>query len=277
MSEATCAEKFFESLREQIKGPVGPLEGKKALVIGIANQQSIAYGCALAFRAFGADIAVTYLNDKTKTYTQPLADRLGVDPALYLPCDVRVEGQLEAVFDTIAKRWGKLDIALHSIAFAPREDLHGRVTDCSREGFLMAMDVSCHSFIRMARLAEPLMKDGGVLLTMSYYGAEKVVEHYNLMGPVKAALEASARYLAAELGPKGIRVHPISPGPIQTRAATGIDRFDELMESAAQRAPARMLVTIEDVGMATAFLATDYAKRITGDTMYIDGGYHILG
>ncbi len=277
MTQLTATEQFFEDLKEQVKGSAGPLEGKKALIVGIANNQSIAYGCALAFRALGADIAMTYLNDKTKKYTQPLADHLGVDPALYLPCDVRVEGQLEAVFEAIGKTWGKLDIALHSIAFAPREDLHGRVTDCSRDGFLMAMDVSCHSFIRMAKLAEPLMKDGGSLFTMSYYGAEKVVERYNLMGPVKAALEASARYLAAELGSKGIRVHPISPGPIQTRAATGIDRFDELMEIAAQRAPSRMLVTIEDVGMATAFLASDFAKLITGDTMHVDGGYHIVG
>ena len=183
---------------------------------------------------------------------------------------MRVEGQLESVFEAIERKWGRLDIALHSIAFAPREDLHGRVTDCSRDGFLMAMDISCHSFIRMAKLAEPLMKDGGALFTMSYYGAEKVVENYNVMGPVKAALEASARYLAAELGPKGIRVNSISPGPIQTRAASGIDQFDELMEKAASRAPSRMLVSIEDVGMATAFLATDYAKLMTGDTMYID-------
>ncbi|ACV33504.1 enoyl-ACP reductase FabI [Accumulibacter sp.] len=277
MTQLSATEQFFEDLKKEVKGSAGPLEGKKALIVGIANDQSIAYGCALAFRAFGADIAMTYLNDKTKKYTQPLADHLGVDPALYRPCDVRVEGQLEAVFEAIGKTWGKLDIALHSIAFAPREDLHGRVTDCSRDGFLSAMDVSCHSFIRMAKLAEPLMKDGGALFTMSYYGAEKVVEHYNVMGPVKAALEASARYLADELGPKGIRVHPMSPGPIQTRAATGIDRFDELMEIAAQRAPSRMLVTIEDVGMATAFLASDFAKLITGDTIHVDGGYHIVG
>lgn len=277
MNELTATEQFFEHLKQRVKGPEGALEGKKALIVGIANNQSIAYGCALAFRALGADIAMTYLNDKTKGYTQPLANHLGVDPALYLPCDVRTEGQLEAVFEALGRSWGTLDIALHSIAFAPREDLHGRVADCSRDGFLMAMDVSCHSFIRMARLAEPLMKNGGTLFTMSYYGAEKVVERYNLMGPVKAALEASARYLAAELGPKRIRVHPISPGPIQTRAATGIDRFDELMEIAAQRAPSRMLVTIEDVGMATAFLASDYAKLISGDTMYVDGGYHIVG
>ena len=271
-AELTPAEKYFQEIA---KDSGKPLEGKKALVIGIANNQSIAYGCALGFRALGADLAITYLNEKTKQYTQGLADHL--EAPLFLPCDVREEGQLEAVFAEIEKTWGRLDTALHSIAFAPREDLHGRVTDCSREGFLMAMDISCHSFIRMAKLAEPLMKDGGTLFTMSYYGAEKVVENYNVMGPVKAALEACARYLTAELGPKGIRVHPISPGPIQTRAASGIDRFDELMDMAAERAPSRMLVTIEDVGMATAFLATDYAKLITGDTMYIDGGYHIVG
>ncbi|TVR96204.1 MAG: enoyl-[acyl-carrier-protein] reductase FabI [Rhodospirillales bacterium] len=275
MSDMTPTEKFFAKLKQRVEGPEGALAGKKALVVGIANNQSIAYGCALAFRALGAEVAITYLNEKTKPHTQPLAERL--EAPLYLPCDVREEGQLEAVFDAIAKTWGKLDIALHSIAFAPREDLHGRVTDCSREGFLMAMDVSCHSFIRMAKLAEPLMKDGGALFTMSYYGAEKVVENYNVMGPVKAALEASARYMAVELGPKGIRVHSISPGPIQTRAASGIDRFDELMEKAASRAPRRMLVTIEDVGAATAFLASDYAKLITGDTIYVDGGYHVVG
>jgi enoyl-[acyl-carrier protein] reductase I len=275
MSELTATEGFFADLRKRVEGPEGALAGKKALVIGIANNQSIAYGCALAFRAMGAELAITYLNEKTKQYAQSLADRL--EAALYLPCDVRVEGQLESVFEAIERKWGKLDIALHSIAFAPREDLHGRVTDCSRDGFLMAMDISCHSFIRMAKLAEPLMKDGGTLFTMSYYGAEKVVENYNVMGPVKAALEASARYLAAELGPKGIRVHSISPGPIQTRAASGINRFDELMEKAASHAPSRMLVSIEDVGMATAFLATDYAKLMTGDTMYIDGGYHVVG
>lgn len=275
MSEATAAEAFFADVKQRQERGENVLDGKKALVLGIANDQSIAYGCALAFRAFGADVAITYLNEKTKKHTEPLAERLGA--TLYLPCDVREEGQLEAVFTAIEKEWGRLDIALHSIAFAPREDLHGRVTDCSRDGFLMAMDVSCWSFIRMAHLAEPLMTEGGALFTMSYYGAEKVVERYNVMGPVKAALEASAKYVAHELGPAGIRVHPISPGPIATRAASGIDRFDELMETAAQRAPNRALVTIQDVGMAVAFLASDYAKLITGDTLYVDGGYHILG
>jgi enoyl-[acyl-carrier protein] reductase I len=274
MTELTATESFFADLKRRVEGPEGALAGKKAVVIGIANNQSIAYGCALAFRALGAELAMTYLNDKTKQYTQALADRL--EASLYLPCDVRIEGQLEAVFGAIERQWGKLDIALHSIAFAPREDLHGRVIDCSRDGFLMAMDISCHSFIRMAKLAEPLMKDGGTLFTMTYYGAEKVIENYNVMGPVKAALEASVRYLSAELGPKGIRVHAVSPGPIQTRAASGIARFDELMEKAASRAPSRMLVSIEDVGMATAFLATDFARLMTGETMYIDGGYHVV-
>jgi enoyl-[acyl-carrier protein] reductase I len=251
------------------------LEGKKGLVIGIANQHSIAFGCAKAFRVYGAEVAITYLNEKAKPWVEPLAREL--EAPVFMPLDVAAEGQMEAVFEAIGRQWGRLDFALHSIAFAPREDLHGRVVDCSRQGFLLAMDVSCHSFIRMARLAEPLMKDGGALFTMSYYGAEKVVENYNLMGPVKAALEASARYLAAELGPKGIRVHAISPGPLKTRAASGIAAFDDLLDQAAARAPGRSLVTIEDVGFATAALATDAAKLITGDTIYIDGGYHIMG
>jgi enoyl-[acyl-carrier protein] reductase I len=226
-------------------------------------------------RFYGAELAITYLNEKAKPWVEPLAREL--EAPVFMPLDVAAEGQMEAVFEAIGRQWGRLDFALHSIAFAPREDLHGRVVDCSRQGFLLAMDVSCHSFIRMARLAEPLMKDGGALFTMSYYGAEKVVENYNLMGPVKAALEASARYLAAELGPKGIRVHAISPGPLKTRAASGIAAFDDLLDQAAARAPGRSLVTIEDVGFATAALATDAAKLITGDTIYIDGGDHIMG
>jgi len=252
-----------------------PLSGKKGLVLGIANEHSIAYGCAQAFRALGAELAITYSNEKTKTYTEPLARELAAP--IFLPCDVRQPGQMEAVFQTVEHNWKTLDFALHAIAFAPKEDLHGRLADCSRDGFLLAMDVSCHSFIRMARLAEPLMRNGGALFTMSYYGAEKVIEHYNVMGPVKAALESAVRYLAYEFGPKGIRVHAISPGPVKTRAASGIDHFDDLLELAAKRAPARQLVSIEDVGVATAVLATDYAKLITGETVYVDAGYHIVG
>jgi len=251
-----------------------PFAGKKGLITGIANDQSIAYGCARAFRRFGAEVAVTYLNDKAKPYVEPLAREL--EAPIFMPLDVVTPGSMETVFEAIGKKWGRLDFAVHSMAFAPKADLHGRVVDCSREGFLLAMDVSCHSFIRMARLAEPLMLEGGTLFTMSFYGAHKVVEHYNLMGPVKAALEATSRYLAHELGPKGIRVHTISPGPLRTRAASGINHFDTLLEEAASRAPARQLVTIDDVGAATAALASDGAKLITGETIYVDGGLHIV-
>ncbi|OCZ63908.1 enoyl-[acyl-carrier-protein] reductase [Achromobacter xylosoxidans] len=251
-----------------------PLAGKRGLVTGIANADSIAWGCAKAFRAMGAELAVTYLNDKARPHVEPLARQ--VDASLLMPLDLLREGELEAVFERIAAEWGGLDFVLHSIAYAPRDDLHGRVTDCSRAGFLTAMDVSCWSFIHMAKLAEPLMPGGGALFCMSYYGSQMVVEHYNMMGPVKAALESATRYLAAELGPQGIRVHAISPGPLKTRAASGIAEFDALLDRAQAKAPARSLVSIDDVGEATAWLATDAARRMTGQTLYIDGGYHII-
>jgi enoyl-[acyl-carrier protein] reductase I len=250
------------------------LKGKKALVTGIANDQSIAYGCAKAFRAFGADLAMTYRNEKAKKFVEPLAKEL--EASIFMPLDLQTEGSLEAIFEQIEEQWGKLDICLHSIAFCPKADLQGRVTDCSKEGFLTAMEISCWSFIRMAKLAEPLMKDGGTLSTMTYYGSQMVVENYNIMGPVKAALESATRYLAAELGPKGIRVHAISPGPLKTRAASGITDFDELIAKAQAKAPARSLVSIDDVGVAVAFLSMNGAKLITGETLYIDGGYHII-
>jgi enoyl-[acyl-carrier protein] reductase I len=250
------------------------LQGKRGLVVGIANDQSIAWGCARAFRAFGAELAVTYLNDKARKYVEPLCKAL--EAPIVMPLDMRVEGQLEAVFDRIRKDWGRLDFLVHSIAFSPKEALQGRVVDVERDGFLTTMDISCWSFIRMAHLAEPLMKRGGTLFTMSYYGAERVVKNYNIMGVAKAALEASVRYLAAELGPKGIRVHAISPGPLATRAASGIPEFDALLDKAKAKAPARQLVTIDDVGAAVAFLAHDAARLMTGETLYIDGGYHII-
>lgn len=251
------------------------LQGKKGLVVGIANDQSIAYGCARYCRVYGAELAITYLNEKSLKYVQPLAEEL--DAPIVMPCDVRNPGELEAVFAEIEKKWGKLDFVIHSIAFANREDLHGRVTDCSQDGFMLAMDVSCHSFIRMARLAEPLMTDGGCLMTISFYGGRKVVEHYNVMGPVKAALESATKYMAHELGPKGIRCLALSPGPLKTRAASGIDRFDELMALAAEKAPTHQLATIDDCGAMAAFLVSDQAKAITGTTIFIDGGYHIVG
>lgn len=250
------------------------LVGKKALVVGIANEHSIAFGCARALQAAGASLAITYLNEKARRFVEPLAESLGAD--LLLPLDVAVPGQLEAVFNSIEGSWGRLDIGLHSIAFAPMEDLQGGLLDCSAEGFAKAMDVSCHSFVRMARLATPLMKQGGSLFAMSYLGANKVVPNYNVMGPCKAALEAAVRYLAYELGPQDIRVHAISPGPMRTRAASGLKEFDELLYEAIQRAPIGELVDIDDVGVAMAYLATDYAKRLTGTTFYVDAGYHIM-
>ena len=250
------------------------LEGKKGLIVGIANENSIAWGCAKAFRAFGSELAVTYLNDKAKKYVQPLADEL--EAPIFMPLDVSKPGQMEAVFERIAKEWGKLDFVVHSIAFSPKDTLQGRVVDVPREGFLTTMDVSCWTFIRMAHLAEPLMRKGGTLFTMTYYGSQMVVKDYNIMGVAKAALESAVRYLAAELGPKGIRVHAISPGPLSTRAASGIPEFDKLLDKAKAKAPARSLVSIDDVGVATAFLAHDAARLITGETLYVDGGYHII-
>ena len=251
------------------------LKGKKGLIVGIANRNSIAYGCAEVLHGAGAELAVTYLNAKAEPFVRPLAEELG--SPIVVPCDVRERGQLEAVFSRIQKEWGRLDFLLHSIAYAPKEDLHSRITDCSQAGFALAMDVSCHSFVRMARLAEPLMTDGGCLLTVTFYGAEKVVEEYNLMGPVKAALESCVRYMAAELGPKRIRVHALSPGPLKTRAASGIERFDELLDRARARTPEHRLVGIEDVGNVAAFLVSDGAAALTGNIEYVDAGYHIVG
>lgn len=254
--------------------PLVDLSGKRGLVVGIANEHSIATGCAAAFARCGARLGASYLNDKAKAFVAPVAEALGIE--WLAACDVRVPGQLEALFDEARTRWGGLDFLLHSIAFAPKEDLHGRVVDCSAEGFAQAMDVSCHSFLRMAHLAEPLMTQGGALLCVTFYGSERVVEHYNLMGPVKAALESATRYVAAELGHKGIRAHAISPGPIATRAASGIDRFDTLLDRAAAQVPERTLVSIEDVGAMAAFLASDAAARVTGTIIPVDSGQHLI-
>jgi enoyl-[acyl-carrier protein] reductase I len=250
------------------------LKGRKGLIVGIANDQSIAWGCAKAFRALGADLAVTYLNDKAKKFVEPLADE--VEAEMFLPLDVRVPGQLESVFEQIKSKWNQLDFLVHSIAFSPKEALQGRVIDVGQDGFATTLQVSCWSFIRMAHLAEPLMKNGGTLFTMTYYGSQMVVENYNIMGVAKAALVCAVRYIAAEVGPKGIRVHAISPGPLATRAASGIPEFDELLAKAKSKAPARALVSIDDVGIATAFLALDGARLMTGDTIYVDAGYHII-
>ncbi|MCK9909035.1 enoyl-ACP reductase FabI [Microbacteriaceae bacterium K1510] len=250
------------------------LHGKRALVIGIANEHSIAYGCARVFRQLGADLAITYLNEKARPHVEPLAKELGAK--IFAACDVSKSGALEAVFQRIRETWGALDVALHSIAFAPKQDLQGRLVDSSDEGFKVAMDISCHSFIRMARLAEPLMNEGGTLMAMSYHGANRVVPNYNLMGPVKAALECTVRYLAYELGEKHIRVHAVSPGPLKTRAASGLKDFDVLLSEAVDRAPIGELVDIDDVGLTAAYLTTPFARRLTGTTTYVDGGLSIM-
>jgi enoyl-[acyl-carrier protein] reductase I len=259
-------------MTDPIRNPI--LKDVKALVCGVANEYSIAYGCAKAFHELGANLAITYANEKTRGYVEPLARQMGAP--ILMPLDVSQPGGLEAVFERIEKEWGRLDVLVHSIAWAPKEDLRGGLLNCSAEGFAQAMDISCHSFIRMARMAAPLMKDGGTMFTMSYYGANKVVSNYNVMGPVKSALEASARYLAYELGPRGIRVHPISPGPLKTRAASGLKDFELLLNEAAERAPLGELVDIMDVGFTCAFLATPYARRLSGETVYVDGGVHIM-
>ncbi|HXR89439.1 MAG TPA: enoyl-ACP reductase FabI [Steroidobacteraceae bacterium] len=250
------------------------LEGKKALVVGIANEDSIAYGCASAFRLLGAELAITWLNEKARPYVEPLA--IGLDAKISGPLDVSVPGELEAIFERIGSEWGELDMLVHSIAFAPKADLQGGLLGCSAEGFAKAMDVSCHSFVRMAKLGAPLMKQGGSMFAMSYYGAARVVPNYNVMGPVKAALEACCRYLAYELGPQGIRVHAISPGPLKTRAASGLKDFELLLNEAAQKAPLGELADIMDVGFTCAYLATPLATRITGGTVYVDGGANIV-
>ena len=250
------------------------LSGRKGLVVGIANDNSIAWGCARVFRELGAEVAVTWLNEKARPHVEPLARAL--EAPIAMPLDVERTGEMEDVFGAIERKWGRLDFVLHSIAYAPAQELHGRVADTSREGFARAMDISCHSFVRMARLAEPLMDRGGALLTMSFVGAAEVIPNYGVMGPVKAALESSVRYLAAELGPRGIRVNAVSPGPIPTRAASGIPGFDALTADARERAPIQRAIALEDVGTLSAFLVSDAARSITGDTLYVDNGFHIL-
>ncbi|NVK43275.1 MAG: enoyl-ACP reductase FabI [Oceanospirillaceae bacterium] len=251
------------------------LSGQKALVIGIANDQSIAWGCARALHRCGAEVAVTYLNEKAEPHVRPLAEQL--NSPIVMPLDVRDETQMEALFAEIESRWGRLDTLVHSIAFCPKEDLHARIIDCSAEGFASAMDISVHSFLRLLRRTEPLMSEGGTCMTVSYLGAQRVIGNYNVMGPVKAALESATRYAAATLGPKKISVHALSPGPLRSRAASGIAEFDEMLNIAAERAPTHQIASIDDVGAYAAFLASREAANITGDVHYIDGGYNIIG
>ncbi|HND52346.1 MAG TPA: enoyl-ACP reductase FabI [Pirellulaceae bacterium] len=246
------------------------LKGRRALIVGMANAQSIAYGCGRALRALGAELAVTYLNDKARPHVEPLAREL--EATHLLPLNVQVEGQLEAVFDRLRADWGRVDIVMHSIAFATKAGLYEPLIDCPLADFQQAMDVSCHSLLRIAKLAVPLMTDGGSILTLTFHGSHRVVEGYGVMGPVKAALESMVKYLAVELGPKRIRVNALSPGPIATRAASGIPNFTDLLLEAQRASPLNAAVTIDDVGAAAAFLCQDSARHITGLVLPIDAG-----
>ena len=250
------------------------LKGRKGLIVGIANDQSIAWGCAKAFRALGADLAVTYLNERAKKHVEPLAKAL--EAPIFMPLDVNTEGQTERVFERIEKEWGGLDFLLHSIAFSPKEALHGRVVDVDRDGFLKTMDVSCWSFMRMAHLAEPLMKNGGTLFTMTYYGSQMVVKNYNVMGVAKAGWKLPSGISQPNSVRRGFGYMRFRRGRWRHGRLREFPDFDELMDKAQTTAPARSLVSIDDVGAATAFLALDGAKLITGGVMYIDGGYHII-
>jgi enoyl-[acyl-carrier protein] reductase I len=249
------------------------LSGKKGLILGVANDQSIAWGCALMAKQMGAEVMVTCLNEKAKGYVEPLTKAEQIDLQV---CNVEDPGALEALVNTAVKKFGQLDFVIHSIAWAPLEDLHGRVVDSSSTGFARAMEVSCHSFATLAKLCAPHMPKGGALITMTYLGADEAVPHYGLMGPVKAALESLVRYMAVELGGNGIRVHAVSPGPILTRAASGIDHFDELMRDAAQKSPLGRPVRLEEIASLSTFLCSDAASGMTGQTIYVDGGCHAV-
>ncbi|HEY5717172.1 MAG TPA: enoyl-ACP reductase FabI [Motiliproteus sp.] len=251
------------------------MHGKKILIIGIANEHSIAYGCAKQLKAQGAELCITYLNEKAKRFVEPLATALGAE--MLLPLDVSQEGQLDAVFATIKETWGVLHGLVHSIAFCPLDDLHAPISQCSRNGFLQAMDVSCYSFIEMAAQARPLMSEGGSLINFSYLGSAMAVEDYNVMGVAKAALEASTRYLARDLGTSNIRVNCISPGTIATRAASGIKDFDAMLAHNKEMSCDGELPTIEEVGNAALYYLSDLSCGVTGTVHYVDHGVCIAG
>jgi enoyl-[acyl-carrier protein] reductase I len=254
---------------------MGNLSGKTALIFGVANDHSIAWGIAKAFHAEGATIGFSYGLPTLEKRVRPLAESLGAD--FIELCDVTDDAQIEAAIAKAKERFGTIDILVHAIAFANREDLAGRFIDTSRAGFALAHDISVYSLVALTRAVRPLMPSGGSVLTLTYYGAEKVVPKYNVMGVAKAALEATVRYLANDLGPEGIRVNAISAGPIRTLAASGISGFRDYQRSFAGTAPLRKNVTIDDVGATAAFLCSDGAGAITGEVLYVDSGYNIMG
>lgn len=249
------------------------LNGKKGLVLGLANAHSIAWGCAQQAHAMGAELVVSCLNDKARPFVEPLTQALGID---LQTCNIETPDELAYLVSYAAEKLGRLDFVIHSIAWAPLQDLHGRVVDSSSVGFARAMEVSCHSFATLAQLCAPHMTAGGSMVTMTYLGADEAVPHYGLMGPVKAALESLVRYMALELGPQNIRVHAVSPGPIPTRAASGIQAFDTLMQNNIDKSPLRRLVTLEEIANLSTFLCTDAASGMTGQTIYVDAGSHAV-
>jgi enoyl-[acyl-carrier protein] reductase I len=255
---------------------MGFLNGKRALIVGVATERSIAWGIAQALHREGAELAFTYVNDKMKERVVPLAQSLG--SKLTMPLDVTNDGELDATFDTVKREWGALDIVIHAVAFAPREALAGRFVDTSREAFRVAHDVSSYSLVALARGARPLMAGRqGSLLTLSYLGAVRSIPSYNVMGLAKASLEASVRFLAADLGPEGIRVNAISAGPIKTLAAAGIAGFRKMLSQVADVAPLKRNVTLDDVGNAAAFLCSDLSAGVTGEILYVDNGFSTVG
>ncbi len=251
------------------------MAGKRGLIMGVANNRSIAWGIARACAAQGAEIAFTYQGDALKKRVEPLAAELG--SKIVLPCDVTDSDSMDAVFATLEKEWGRLDFLVHAIAFADKNELDGRYVDTSERNFTQSLLISCYSFTALARRAEKLMTDGGSLVTLTYYGAEKVMPHYNVMGVAKAALEASVRYLAADLGKTGIRVNAISAGPIKTLAASGISDFRYILRWNEYNSPLRRTVTIEDVGGAGLYLLSDLSRGVTGEIHHVDSGYHVQG
>ena len=256
--------------------PTGTLmKGKRGLIMGVANNRSIAWGIAKAVAAQGAEVALTYQGDALKKRVVPLAAELGSD--VVLPCDVTDPASMDAVFAALQEKWGRLDFLVHAIAFADKAELDGRYVDTSEKNFTQSMLISCYSFTALARRAEKLMTDGGSMLTLSYYGAEKVMPHYNVMGVAKAALEASVRYLAADLGRQNIRVNAISAGPIKTLAASGISDFRYILKWNEYNSALRRSVTIEEVGGAGLYLLSDLGRAVTGEVHHVDAGYHVQG
>jgi len=251
------------------------LTGKKALIVGTANEKSLSAAVARHLRSAGAELALTFHNEKTRPYVEPFAEEIGAE--IILPCEVPDPDEVAKVCSRIRSHWGELDIVFHSVGAAPHNDLNGRLVECSPGGFAQAMQVSCYSFIHIARCAATLMHNGGAILTLTFFGAERVVDHYNVMGPVKAALQSSVQYVAHELGPTGIRVNAISAGPVATRASSGIAHFDKLVEEVKHKAPLRRTVTADEVGRAALFLLSDYASAITGEVLHVDSGQHIEG